>query len=318
MSPSIAYEKDREKREAEKRRDVKYGTQGQDQCYTNHESEKNVEDRCQVKYLCSSGAGACTTRPSAPRCETVAPPRCDAKPRKPSKCSSNGSGGSQRSCATVAPATSDAKDAAIEYAVGATKGPAAHRAALARLCGVGDAATRKLSPIEVSAVCYEVRRPSKKFQPCRQVRWQHGRYVRDECGSGIVPVRFDIGPCKRLWCKTPLSMYQATIGELGKQLLCREKTIHRDVWPGPPCNVEEYIMPPCRGYYRKYDCMRPCEEDHAYIRQGRKYYRDRVERYWEPCLTQEQKHTLNLNEYGPHNAALALKLRRENMGIPCW
>ncbi|KAK7604833.1 hypothetical protein V9T40_006019 [Parthenolecanium corni] len=316
MAPSIAYEKDCEKKEAERLRNVKYDARGKDHCYTNLETDKNVEDRCRVKYLCGSGADAvttaCATKTGASRCDAV-------KRRKGSKCSSSDSGGSRRSCVTVAPAASKEAASGPHAIIASSKGQTAHRAALDRqeeLCG--RAAPRKLTPTEVSAACYEVRRASKKYQPCRTARWQHGKYVRDECGSGIVPVRFDIGPCKKLWCKTPLSMYQATIGELGRQLLCREKIIQRDVWPEPPCNVAEYIMPPCRGYYRKYDCMRPCEEDHAYIKQGKKYYRDRVERYWEPCLTQEQKHTLNLNEYGPHNAALALKLRRENMGIPCW
>lgn len=167
--------------------------------------------------------------------------------------------------------------------------------------------------------CYDVPR-RRRPQPCTiGPKWQTGKYKRDICGSGIEPAKFDfLATRRRLWCKTPLSMYQATIGELGRKLLCREAYIPRDVWPGPPSNIEEYILPPCRGYYRKYDCLRPCEEDFAVCKQGKKVYRDRVQRYWEPCLTKEQKHILDINTFAHHNAALGLKVRRFNLEIPCW
>ncbi|KAK7580337.1 hypothetical protein V9T40_000966 [Parthenolecanium corni] len=159
----------------------------------------------------------------------------------------------------------------------------------------------------------------KRPQPCtRAPKWQTGKYKRDECGSGIVPKRLLFLPNRKIWCKTPLSMYQATIGELGRKLLCHETIISRDVRPGPPSNIEEYILPPCRGYYRKYDCLRPCEEDFVSYKQGKKVYRDRVERYWEPCLSQDQKHHLDINTYAHHNVALGLKVRRFNTDVPCW
>lgn len=163
-------------------------------------------------------------------------------------------------------------------------------------------------------------------QPKRRVRescvdnfvWDHGVYCRDECGSGIVPKRSDFAPSRKLWCKTPLSMYQATIGDLGRQILCREKVVPRDVKCAPPCNVCEYILPPCRGYYRKYDCLRPCEEEYATCKQGRKMYRDRVQRHWEPCLTKEQKNRLDINSYAGHNVYLGIRMRRKNVDMPCW
>lgn len=148
--------------------------------------------------------------------------------------------------------------------------------------------------------------------------WDHGKYKRDECGSGIVPKRFNFAPSRKLWCKTPLTMYQATIGELGRQILCREKIVPRDVKPGPPCNIAEYILPPCRGYYRRYDCLRPCEEEYTSVKQGHKTYRDRVDRYWEPCLSQDQKNHLDVNTYAGHNVYLGIRMRRKNIDLPCW
>lgn len=170
---------------------------------------------------------------------------------------------------------------------------------------------------KIEAKCYEVKRGITR-QPCVSKIWQTGKHCRDDCGSGIVAKRFDIKVSRRHWCKTPLSMYQATVGELGRQILCREKLVTRDVKPEPPCNVCEYILPPCGGYYRRYDCLRPCEEDYAFIKAGKKCYRDRVERYWEPCVTVGQKYKLDVNDYGPHNVALGLKLRRKNNETPCW
>lgn len=176
--------------------------------------------------------------------------------------------------------------------------------------------SRPLSDVER---CYE--RPARvpRAKCAKPARWQNGVYRRDECGSGIEPVRMSFVPTrKKLWCKTPLSMYQATIGELGRAILCREKIVPRDVKPGPPCNVEEYILPPCRGYYRKYDCVRPCEEMYAIQKAGHKVYRDRVERYWEPCMTRQQNGRPNVNEFAGQNVFLGAQLRRNNQRIPCW
>lgn len=152
--------------------------------------------------------------------------------------------------------------------------------------------------------------------------WQHCEYVRDECGSGIVPKRFAVSG-KQRWCGTPLSMYQATIGEVGRQLLCGETVINREINSGPPCNIDEYIMPACAGYYRKYDCLKPCEERHVKIKGGKKVYRDRVERYWNPCVvTPQETVKVDINDFAPHNAVLAAKFRRNNIDgdekIPCW
>lgn len=175
----------------------------------------------------------------------------------------------------------------------------------------------RISPIEVAARCYDVERPRKGYT-CRTIEWQSGKYVSDECGSGIMPQIFDKSLRKAQWCKTPLSMYQATIGDLGHKMLCGKEKIFRDIKPAPPCNVCEYVLPPCRGYYRKRDCLRSCEEEHAYIKGGVKVYRDAVKRHWEPCTLPEQKFTVDANEYAPINAALALRLTRQEMDVPCW
>lgn len=167
----------------------------------------------------------------------------------------------------------------------------------------------------VQAHCYaQPQRP--KQPPCRTPKpWQEGKYVKDECGSGIVPRTFLF---QNSWCKTPLTMYQSTIGELGKQILCREINIQKDVKPEPPCSIGEFIVPLCRGYYRKKDCLRPCEEDYVTYKRGQKVYRDCFERYWQPCLSQEEKVQLDINLYAPQNVALGLKMKRKYNEEPCW
>ncbi len=158
-----------------------------------------------------------------------------------------------------------------------------------------------------------VRKPRRCFPP---KKWQHGVHARDECGSGIVAKRLGVTQSRNLWCKTPLTMYQATIGELGRKILCREKILQRDVNSAPPCNVCEFILPPCRGYYRKYDCLRPCEEEAVVYEKGRKRYRDRVARYWNPC-TALGTHT-DINTYAPHNVFLGSRVARKAGNVPCW
>lgn len=181
--------------------------------------------------------------------------------------------------------------------------------------------SKSLSLTEIASKCYERKRGVKK-SCTRAEQWQLGKYCRDDCGSGIVPKRFDFKPSRKLWCKTPLTLYQATVGELGRKILCREKVVPRDVRPPPPCNIAHYILPLCRGYYRKYECLRPCEEEHAVVKRGRKQYRDCIERYWEPCYSNWQKFKLDVNDYAPHNSVLMSKLRRQNtdgaVDIPCW
>lgn len=167
--------------------------------------------------------------------------------------------------------------------------------------------------------CFETPAPMK-MEPCSKVYiWQRGKYVKDDCGSGIVPNQMNFHSSQNAWCNTPLSMYQATIGELGRQLLCGETKITKDVKDCPPCNVCEYVLPPCRGYYRKYDCIRPCEDQYVTRVNDKLVYRDRVQRYWQPCMTTEEKIKNDIRAYAPHNAYLGEKLRRAfDAKNPCW
>lgn len=199
----------------------------------------------------------------------------------------------------------------------------------ARSCGrtpckaadeAGPKKSAAMSDTERSAHCYPRRPPKERVACAKPVTWQAGQYVTDDCGSGIVPLRLNFLRNRKHWCKTPLSMYQATIGELGRKILCREEVIQRDLKPAPPCNIEEFILPPCRGYYRKRECVRPCEDQHSYVQRGQRHYRDRVERYWQPCMDKSEQLHLNVNEFAPHNVVLGRKMRRTygNVDIPCW
>lgn len=166
--------------------------------------------------------------------------------------------------------------------------------------------------------CYELPHPRKQVPCVEKTQWQNAKYCRDDCGSGIIPTRFDFRLSRRIWCRTPLTTYQASHGELGRQILCREKIIQRKINEGPPCNICEYVLPPCRGYYRKYDCVNPCDlagEESVY-KDGRNRPRDKVERYWEAC--QGQKERIDINKFAPQNMALALKYKRKAHGVTCW
>lgn len=302
MSAKIAYEKDTEKRKVEKSRDVKYDCHGKDQYYSNREMDKHVDKRSCVKYKADDQGGM-----------RKMPSNCGR-----SEYSSVSKRSSYKANSLTSKSTSNCRKIETSDGKRMKKLSSSKSASDYRKTGTCDGKRmKKLSPTEVAAKCYEVKR-EKKTVPCREMQWQFGKYVQDECGSGIVPRRHNFTPNRKLWCQTPLSMYQATIGELGRMMLCGEKVIERDVRPEPPCNISETILPPCRGYYRKYDCLRPCEEDYSYYKNGKKYYRDRIERYWEPCLTTEQKYKLNINEYGPHNSALILKLKKQVDSVPCW
>lgn len=170
----------------------------------------------------------------------------------------------------------------------------------------------------VQARCYE-QPQRRKLAPCRPpIPWQEGEYVKDECGSGIVSKKNLFHSNLKNWCKTPLTMYQSSIGEFGRQILCREIVIQKDVKPEPPCSISEFIVPLCRGYYRKKDCLRPCEEEHVTYKRGQKVYRDCFERYWQPCLTQDEKVQLDVKMYAPHNSVLGLKMKRKFNEEPCW
>lgn len=138
--------------------------------------------------------------------------------------------------------------------------------------------------------------------------WKPGKYVSDECGSGIVTKDCDTRETRDWWCRTPLSVYQATICELGRKLLCGELRIPRRIITAPPCNVCETILPPCQGYYRKYERLPACEEDYVTIKGGQKQYRNRVKRYWEPCAVDEQGTQDDITKFAGHNSYLAMKL----------
>lgn len=295
MGPKVDFEKDNVERENESTANVIYDVHDNKQLYHKKNCAKGVEKHCVTKYK-TGGRGRSVSHSSIGR--TIS----HRSAKSPSR-SAKSPGGYSRS-------------AGKSHTSGPCKAKSAHSSPKRR-------SSKAKSQVEVSAKCYDVRRGRKREACSKPPIWQRGKYKRDECGSGIVAKRFDFMPSRKLWCKTPLSMYQATIGELARKILCREKIVPRDVKPGPPSNIEEYILPPCRGYYRKYDCLRPCEEEYAYMKNGQKHYRDRVERYWEPCYSRDQKYKLDINEYAHQNAYLAKKLRHFNMQSgdvepPCW
>lgn len=170
----------------------------------------------------------------------------------------------------------------------------------------------------INSKCYfKFLRPRKRI--CTKIHlWQHGQYQRDECGSGIVPLQQSFRNNQKRWCKAPLSTYQATIGDLGRQLLCKETMLSKKIVRPPPCNVDEYILPKCFGYNRKYKCEPPCEVEHTIMKNGIRRARDHVDRYWNPCLTREERITLDVNEFAPHNAYLMKKLHRNHCNVSCW
>lgn len=182
------------------------------------------------------------------------------------------------------------------------------------------ASYRNQTASERSAHCY----PSQQgagARPCDQeFTWQNGKYLRDECGSGIVPAHFGFINSRKYWCRTPLSMYQATHGDLGRKILCRTTHVLRDIRPAPPCNMDEYILPLCRGYYRKYECIRPCEERFAVKERGQRQYRNSLERYWDPCVDKTEDRRQDIREFAPHNVTLGKRLRRiyGTVELPCW
>lgn len=169
----------------------------------------------------------------------------------------------------------------------------------------------------LSNICNRQPLPKTRLPCATATQWQRRTHVRDQCGSGILPKRVRHQMNHELYCKTPLSMYQATIGDLGKKLLCREEVIVRNIFPEPPCAVAEEIQPPCSGYYRKYDCLRPCEEEFTIVdpQTGQKEYRNRLERYWDPC---PQDEGTDGSSFASQNAHLAAKLRRRNDDSDCW
>ncbi|KAK7598363.1 hypothetical protein V9T40_006598 [Parthenolecanium corni] len=294
MGPKIDFEKDNVERENESTANVIYDVHDNKQLFQKKNCAKGVEKHCVTKYKTGT-RGRSVSRSSAGRTISHRSNSLSRSAKSPS---------------------SQSRSAGKSHTSGPCKAKSSHSSHQS-------SRSKPKSQVEVSAKCYDVRRGKRREMCGKGVKWQNGKYVRDECGSGIVSKRFDFIPSRKMWCKTPLSMYQATIGELARKILCREKVVPRDVRPGPPSNIEEYILPPCRGYYRKYDCLRPCEEEYVSAKGGKKHYRDRVERYWEPCLTKDQKYKLDITEYAPQNAFLAKKLRRYTMQAgdmhpPCW
>ncbi len=183
-----------------------------------------------------------------------------------------------------------------------------------------DEGSRYKSDFSKKAKCFD-EASKQKFRPCNKVfEWQHSKYVKDECGSGIAPLKTDFKRNRnKAWCSTPLSMYQATIGDFARQILCNEYKWKRDVKSIPPCNICEYVLPPCREYYRKYDCLKPCEEDHVALKNGQREYRDHVERYWQPCVIEDSQIKDNARHYAPHNSYLGDTVRRKFQdSTPCW
>jgi hypothetical protein len=182
------------------------------------------------------------------------------------------------------------------------------------------APNRNQTASERSARCYPSQQGAGK-RPCEQeFTWQNGKHVRDECGSGIVSQQFNFVNSRKYWCRTPLSMYQATHGDLGRKILCRTAHVVRDIRPAPPCNMDEYILPFCRGYYRKYECIRPCEEKYVIRERGQRIYRNSIDRYWDPCIDKAEERRQDIREIAPHNITLGKRLRRRygTVELPCW
>ncbi|KAK7598273.1 hypothetical protein V9T40_006508 [Parthenolecanium corni] len=282
MGQDVEYCNDKGNKEQEKTNQVLYETCGQKQKYTKDDHCKQKEEKCLTKYV----AG------------------CDVRATHHSNGSTHRSDHHRNTSLACGSTRKSLKAESGHCSKKSITSPKKSVSSLAR----------RMSH------CYEIKRTGRQDKCDKKPYWKHGKYVRDECGSGIVPKSFLFKSNFKLWCKTPLSMYQATIGELGRQILCQEIVLPRDVKSEPPSNIAEYIMPLCRGYYRKYDCMRPCEEEYAVVKAGKKIYRDQVERYWKPCLSKDQKHKSNVNNYAPQNAFLGLKLRRRNIrdDVACW
>lgn len=153
-------------------------------------------------------------------------------------------------------------------------------------------------------------KPTTTFEPSSNVtKYRAGDYRRDEFGEGIVP-QMECPPKRPTTrtraprvrdCSFPLTVYQTTIGEVARRFLCGEEKMERNVISEPPCNFCEFIEPPCRGYYRRHDCIRPEEAECIEYSDGERIYRNRIDRYWEPCLSEAARHLLYVKEFGQKN-----------------
>lgn len=151
-------------------------------------------------------------------------------------------------------------------------------------------------------------KPTTAFEPNSKVtKYRAGDYKRDAYGDGILshmeclPKRPTQTRARIRDCSFPLTVYQSTIGELARRYLCGEERMERNVITEPPCNFCEFIEPPCKGYYRRHDCIRPEEEECIEYADGERIYRNRIDRYWEPCLSEAARHLLYVKEFGQKN-----------------
>lgn len=303
MSSNICYEKDNNSKDNINQSDVCYDIQGKRQTFRNSRVSKGREEQQYTKYV--------TGRDNPG--DYYNPPRIDAD-------DSDGQYFNVRSKYNPKSPKSTSSTRKNEPRA-SPRPPSYQEVKKGKVCEPDYRVTDGREMKKLPPHCFQ-RPPARKYPPCtKKTEWQNAKYCKDDCGSGIVPLRYNYNVSKRVWCRTPLTTYQASHGELARKILCGEKELKRLINDGPPCNICEYIFPPCRGYYRPYDCIRPCEDesDNLVFRDGRSRLRDKVERYWESCFTGTAKQ--DVNTFAPQNMALALKYRRKafgGTGAPCW
>ncbi|KAK7603103.1 hypothetical protein V9T40_003102 [Parthenolecanium corni] len=288
MSPNFRYEKNCNSKEKEDKCDTKCDVRGNAQLYQNVQMTKGVDTEQRVKYCTKARPDDCFSDCEPCRSVSSTASKADCpRPKAGKPAHHGGATGSGFSCYYKS-------------------GPSQSK------CGE----YKRPTPKEVAEKCYD-KRPPKRVVSCHvdEPFWQHGEYVRDDCGAGIVTTKLGFHANRPLWCKTPLTTYQASHGELGRKILCGETDLTRKIHEGPPCNICEDVLPPCRGYYRKYSCdYSPCDDE--VFEGGRRGPRSKIQRYWEPCATNLEK--VEVSKFAPHNMALALLLRRKYGDVPCW
>lgn len=300
MSPNFRYEKNCNSKEKEDKCDTKCDLRNNGQLYQNFQASKGVDTEQRVKY-CTHGRRYDDRSSDCDQCCSVtsATPRNECqRPGKPAA-----KAGHHGREAGHAGGSSNASGFSCYY----KSGPGQPKC--------GDQYKRP-TPKEVALKCYD-KRPPKRIPSCHvdEPFWQHGQYVRDDCGAGIVTTKLGFHANRPLWCKTPLTTYQASHGELGRKILCGETDLTRKIHEGPPCNICEDVLPLCRGYYRRYSCdYSPCDDE--VFEGGRRGPRSKIQRYWEPCATHLEK--VDVSTFAPQNMALALLLKRKYGEVPCW
>lgn len=123
----------------------------------------------------------------------------------------------------------------------------------------------------------------------------------DDRGCGIKSDECKEAELRR--CCTPQTEYMRMHGEMAKQLLCGQWNFPMKIKSEPPCNICEKVMPPCRGYYREYECPMPIDP-----RTGRQ--RLKSDQYWKPCQEIEFMDEYRRYMSVPNNG-LIKKLRRK-------